>query len=207
MSWLSLSRALDRSGTARYATDSIRRPDGTVLKGMKGLKVSGTGRPRVAGGMVAAGGPGMASSVNLNPGGWDSSSKALAQAQAEQAQKDRQALMLKYGEESMDLHAEEKAAKDAAKAAVTSRMNAEARRIGDMHENYAKRGLYAGDGAAAKGLTRKVKVSGDLGSLEELKQKNYVTEKKKLLTQKYANLLNPGRATAQLSRGLTTRAA
>lgn len=202
MSWLSTSRALDRSGSIRYATDSIRRPDGTTLKGMLGQRVSGVRRAAGGLGGVTAGGGGMASNATV---GVDNS-EALAQSAAEAAakKKKKEDLMMQYGEESMDLQAEERAAKKAAKLAVTARMDSEARRIGDMHESYLRRGLFAGDGAAAKGLARKVKVSADPNALEELKNQAYITEKRKLLTQKYANAVNPGRAAAQLSRGLLT---
>ena len=78
-----------------------------------------------------------------------------------------------YGEAD-DLISEEKAARDTANQAVTSRLDAEARNKSNQYAARSRAGLYAGDG----GVNRTVSVSPKMNDLHELNTANYLARKR-----------------------------
>lgn len=192
-SWLSLSRSLGSGSrpAGMITTKNLRR--GGVISGVNsGTSSSSSAQIQGDGGSVQSG--------VINDPPVSVSGQLLAQQAAEKRAHDQE-LASNYAAEESDLLSEEQAAKNTARQAVTARMDSEARRIADMQEDRARRGIFAGDGSVAKGgSSRSVKVSGSLGALEELRNKNFIEAKRKALKNKYAAALNPSAALTALSR-------
>jgi hypothetical protein len=189
--WLSLSRSLDRTGSATYATDTVRLPDGRTRSGRLGKPVVQNTNVRnlsYSPPETTATSAKPASSPEFNYSSRSSSGGGATRITRENFNK---MILGQKNQEELDLQAEEKATRAAARQAVTGRLDAEARNLADRQAAQSRAGLFAGDGSAVKGGNRKVSVSGSMDKLEELRQANYLSERRRLLDQKYANSLVP----------------